>query len=422
MKKFDTVNSPRWGRGRLGVHERVVSHLLRAIHDDVLAFVQALEHDAHALRGGTELHLAQLHFVVGAHDRDRVAALHVDQRLLGHGQRGFTLIFALDAHARVLSGPQAAVGVRKQRLELNRTGARVHLAIGGNQQTTVRIDAAIGQNQLQPRIVSRRFLLRVQLGELPFCPVHVAIAQIFQAIREAHVVDLAHRKIDSDRVELRHRGQQRGAVLPDQVADAHERQAGHAGNRRVDLGVRKVQLRLRQGGLRGQHLPVRIGRLRGRVIDHLRRDQTLLRQQLIALQAHLAVRLGGRRAHQRRVRGRDRVRIFARLDREQQLPLRHLRAVLVILGSQIALHTRANVRVYVAVQRAHCLDEQRQVSARDRRDQHGRRRGRGRLLLGAGRAGKQHETEQARSRFHGQPVLHVSQPRPSFGRTASPYP
>ena len=75
------------------------------------------------------------------------------------------------------------------------------------------------------------------------------------------VVDLAHREVDADRIDLRDRGQQRRPVLPDQVADAHRARA----RRRPTTGERiSVYERLssawRSCAVAGLHLVLGVAR------------------------------------------------------------------------------------------------------------------------------------------------------------------
>ena len=106
----------------------------------------------------------------------------------------------------------------------------------------VRIDAAIGQHELEPGVAVLGVLALLQVSNCFLAQPKSRPSSCLSA-RAPHVVDLAHREVHADGIDLRHGGEQGRAVLPDQVADAHARQPGDAVDRRADLGVREVQRR-----------------------------------------------------------------------------------------------------------------------------------------------------------------------------------
>ena len=53
------------------------------------------------------------------------------------------------AHFRILAGAQSVAGVGKQSGQLDGAGAGIHLAIGEGEAAFVRIDAAVGKDQLE---------------------------------------------------------------------------------------------------------------------------------------------------------------------------------------------------------------------------------------------------------------------------------
>ena len=259
----------------------------------------ALRDDAVAAHGRTDLYAPQRYLVVGTDDAERIRALHRDERLFRHDQRRLALVLATDADASALPGAEQAVAVGKERLQLDGAGARIDLAIGGHDEAAMREQAPVGEHKLDAGIEALGDLVRVELRELLLRPGEVAAVEALQALREAHVVELAHREVHADRVDLRDRGEERRAVLADQISDTDEREARDAGVGRLDLGVREVQLGLLERGLGGGDLPGGVGVGGDRVVELLLRDDALRRQVLVALERGVRVGPCGRSARDR---------------------------------------------------------------------------------------------------------------------------
>jgi hypothetical protein len=299
---------------------------------------------------------------------------------------------AADARARVLAGTKEPVGVGDQRLHLDGAGAGVDLPVGRHDDAAMRIDAAVGQDQLDSGIAAFGRASRVELRELLARPGQVARLHVPEALRVAHVVDLTDREVHADRVRLRHRREERRAVLPDEVPDSHEREARDAVEGRPDLRVRQIERRGLQGRLRRRDLRLGVGQAGGRVVEVLLRDHAALEEALIAIELDLVAVARHLRALDGGLGRRDRRDVFRRLDREQQIAGLHARSVLVRLRAEVAADAGADVGVVVAVQRADGLDVQRHVApGQGRHVHHGRRRRGGGRLLGVARQGARRE-------------------------------
>jgi len=103
------------------------------------------------------------------------------------------------------------------------------------------------------------------------------------------------------------------------------------------------------------------------------------------------------------------VLVLGRLDREEDLPLLHGRAVGVALRLEEAADARADVDVGVAVEDPDRLDVERDVLLGDRAHDDG---GGGRRLRGAGFAATAHEGGAGRERGRGEEVsVHALLPK-----------
>src|SRR5262249_28736374 len=171
---------------------------------------EALDHDA--LAGGRTLgdHLqripdrpgadgADLDPVVGTHERELREALEILHRALWHHERPLQNV-QLDANPRVLTRAQQEVGIGKDALYQDRARVRVHLAARRIACAAIRIDGAVGEDQL------------LRAGrEAP------GANRFADARRVLQILLLAHREGHADRIDLRDGGERPGVVGTDQV-------------------------------------------------------------------------------------------------------------------------------------------------------------------------------------------------------------
>src|SRR5207302_510876 len=100
-------------------------------------FLHARADDAQRAAHGAYLDAALLDLVVGPHHREQIAALHLDERFLGHQQRAVARILPAQAHAPVLAGAEQALAVGEERLDLDGAGAGIDLAIASDDDAAV---------------------------------------------------------------------------------------------------------------------------------------------------------------------------------------------------------------------------------------------------------------------------------------------
>ena len=240
----------------------------------------------------------------------------------------------------------------------------VDLAVGRDDDALVGVDAAVGEHELDAGVGALGRAAGVELRRLLLGPGEVAPLELLEAVGVAHVVDLAQREVHADRVDLRHRREQRRAVLADEVADAHEREPGDAVDGRAELRVRQVERRRRSCGLRGAGpAPSASATLAVALSRSCCETIPVLKQPLVALELErlrVARDLRATRAARRR---RHAGRVLGRLDREEQLARLDARAVLVLLRLQEPAHAGADLGVDVAVERADGLDVEGHVAA-----------------------------------------------------------
>ena len=93
----------------------------------------------------------------------------------------------------------------------------IDLAIGGEDRAVLRVDAAVGEHERQAAL------------RLPQLRRTAAAAEL---VGDAEVLLLAQREVRLDRIDLRHRRQQRRG--PDQIADLRRRDRGDAVDERRD--------------------------------------------------------------------------------------------------------------------------------------------------------------------------------------------
>src|SRR5438067_188299 len=128
MKKRAMELEPRFLLGterlRSYLHSRPDSQL--ALDDDFIAGLQALLHDPVIAYALPCLYRVRLHLVSGADGIDRLYILDLLHGTLRHQDCIFALIRP-EAHPPKLARQQAALGIRKTRLHLERSRARIHL-------------------------------------------------------------------------------------------------------------------------------------------------------------------------------------------------------------------------------------------------------------------------------------------------------
>jgi hypothetical protein len=210
------------------------------------------------------------------------------------------------------------------------------VTVCGKKAAALRIHAAVGEHQRQAR---------------SFSPPQLAGgAWTVDAAGDAQVLLLAQREIRLDRIDLRHRREERRRA--DQITNLGSCDGCDPGNERRHLREPEIELRRFDGGGRGLDSRLRREVRLNIVVELALRDGALGGQRPVALEValglpELRLRLGETRFSLRQ-NGLERPGI----DFEQHLTLPHGRAFLVGATQQVSRNLRPNLRVDVAVERA----------------------------------------------------------------------
>src|SRR5258708_5542170 len=100
---------------------------------------------ADAVRG---LYLANVPFVVVAHDGHLIAALQLGDRALRNEQCAWNRAHG-ETDSGVLPRTQRVVGIGKQASNADRTGTDVHFAVREIEASSMGMDRPVGENQFQ---------------------------------------------------------------------------------------------------------------------------------------------------------------------------------------------------------------------------------------------------------------------------------
>ena len=217
-------------RGRLGLHLHPGPDFLEALDDHALSALQPARHDDEVSDA-----LVQGH----APERDLVSLVHHQNGLLALGlldgalrdEDGVLALLDHGAHSPELPRPQELLGIGEQRLEDDRAGLGVDGPVERGHPTLVRVERAVGQDQLELHWLAGGRAARGAPGE-------------------PEVVHLAHGRGDLDRIDGGHGGEQRRLTPADEVALVHVEPPDDAAHRRADGRVGEVQLGLGDGGAR----------------------------------------------------------------------------------------------------------------------------------------------------------------------------
>ena len=207
--------------------------------------------------------------------------------------------------------------------------------------------------------------------------------QSLQERRRPKIFLLGNGKIDLDRIDLGHLGQDRGGSAgPDQIADLSLGHARDPIERRRDCAIVQIDLcRLNICLLSRDRRDGRLGVLVGSVVfllaDHLRPIKLCLtvKGDFSELRVGNSLRVIGLRLGESCLK-----RPF--VDCEEDLSLFDERTLLVILRHEIAGHLGSDVRVLIAVKQSHPVPHYVNILLNDGGDCHfRRRRSRGGSLL-----------------------------------------
>src|SRR5580692_4851933 len=256
-------------------------HPLRAVHDDYIAGLEALAHDAQAVNHAAEFHLAVFDLIVGAEQQ------HVLLTLIGiHSaiidQNGRILSAPQELHARKQARRELTVFVLQHRARANGAGLRIQLIVDEIDRSRMGKSLLVGQPD--PHGIAR--VARTWLAAAR----HLRVSQV------ALFVGV---KININRVHGDDRRKQRAAVgtaghqIPARhlrAADAPVDGAGHPGKVQIErgglerrLGAGDVGLGLRDGALAFVQLFLRHGAAVLELLHPLQFDLTQFQRRLEAL-------------------------------------------------------------------------------------------------------------------------------------------
>ncbi len=153
---------------------------------------------------------------------------------------------------------------------------------------------------------------------------------------------LRYREADIDRI-LAHDRRQRPGRRRDEVADRHIGPADPAGDRRLDIGVAELQLRLLQVGLRAQQNSLCFAAARNRFIEPGLRRGALLHQFGLALHLDFGELQSRLRLFHCRLGLVERRLVEALLDHEQELPFLDVGSLIEQSLFQKSLDPRAQI-------------------------------------------------------------------------------
>ena len=216
--------------------------------------------------------------------------------------------------------------------EVNGAGRGGHRESRDVEVTGLGIPLAVGEDQLELGRLLGRFRGFLHLSN---------------AICEAHVFDLADRKGDLDRVELRDARELR--LRAHQIADLRAGDRRHARDGRLDLRPLEIEPRLFDRGARRIHLRGTARARLDRVVQLLLADGAFGRERCIARDVQLVLGQRGARTRElarRLVEGRLEL---AGIDLEEQIAFLHDAAVAIGLLEQIALDLGKDLGVHEAV-------------------------------------------------------------------------
>ena len=136
------------GVNGFGVHRGAGTDFLGPLGHHGFARLQSFTDDPVGTDPRTHLYLTNLNLVIASHHRHHVFPLDVAHRPLGNQDRPF-----LHRHEGLDDGETAGAkhipGIGEERAHLEGAGGGIDLPVGQGKLALVRVDTAVGQNQLQ---------------------------------------------------------------------------------------------------------------------------------------------------------------------------------------------------------------------------------------------------------------------------------
>src|SRR6202171_48082 len=136
------------GGDRGGAHRHAGPQAREVGEDHLVAEAQPLLDDPEGVDLRPHLHHPDVDLAVGADHADLVGALKLVDRPLRH-EEGALPRLDRGPHLRVLTRSEDVPGVREGTLNGHRAGPHVHLAVSDDHRPTVRVDAAVVEDELE---------------------------------------------------------------------------------------------------------------------------------------------------------------------------------------------------------------------------------------------------------------------------------
>ena len=235
-----------FGSHRRGLHHGTGSHVLQAGDDDPLAGLEPLGDDPEGAHAWPDLDRADLHRVVRPDHAHLELPLHVLHGPLGHEERA-GLQAGGGAHFGILAGPQQGLGIREHAPDAEGPRREADVAVQGIEPPTVGEGRAVDEDEIE--------------GDVLHPPEGPRGGRVV-----AQILVLAELEVDVDRIEGRHRGEDR-LILGHHLPEVDVAQPGEAVDGGGDLGPAEVELGVVQGGLRRRHVGLGSGDVRLRLLD-----------------------------------------------------------------------------------------------------------------------------------------------------------
>ena len=253
---------------QLRIDHHAAFRFLEAFHHDAVAGFETAFHDPIRAELLADFDGLQADGIRLAHDRHLVGALHFRHGALRHEQR-IRHRMRLGAHPGVLAGAQNGIFVGEKTGNLQRAGVGIDLPVSEEELSGLRVNRAVGKNQLQFNIGFGAAARRVVPPEIQ--------VRLF-----------AELEINLDRINGRN-GREHAARLPDQIADLRQREARQTIHRRRDSREVEIQLRVLNRGF--VCFDLRLGgqvRLPG-VVQFLLADGLILGERGVTLYVQLRI-------------------------------------------------------------------------------------------------------------------------------------
>src|SRR4030095_7197667 len=221
------------GRRVLGGDDGARLQSLRAFNDYAVSWLKSFFHDPQRSHARADGHGFDRELVVGSDNRHVVEALQFLDCPLRH-EHGVLFRFENEAHAPVLAWPNQGVRVGEPELQRQRSRRGINGTLDRIEPAFLRVYAAIGEQQFHRHGLA---------ATLP--------TELVGTSREAQIFRFADTGGEQDRIDLRHRGQQRAFSAADKSPWPDQRSTDESIDRRGHRGITQIEFGFVYGGVLG---------------------------------------------------------------------------------------------------------------------------------------------------------------------------